>query len=187
MDDIERLLRSVIEDYSSLIRKVVQAHLFARDGADLDDIEQEIRLKLWSALKSGKNIRQLPSYIKRVAYTVTIDQVRRQRMQAPYREALEGDPSEDIAAAGRPESPLERDLERREMSARLREMILRLEGDRGRVLDLYAAGRSVEEICAATGWDKVRVRHLLYRGIEDLRARGALEGVAAATSAGKKG
>ena len=88
MDDIERQVRDIIERYSALIRKVIQGQLFPGDDVDLEDVEQEIRGKLWKSLEKGKKIEKLPSYIMKVAYTATVDELRRLRKQAPYRDTL---------------------------------------------------------------------------------------------------
>jgi DNA-directed RNA polymerase specialized sigma24 family protein len=44
---------------------------------DFDDIMQEACLKLWRAISDGREIHQFPSYLHRVAATVTIDAMRR--------------------------------------------------------------------------------------------------------------
>jgi DNA-directed RNA polymerase specialized sigma24 family protein len=48
-------------------------------------------------------------------------------------------------------------------------MINSLRESRKQVLRLYLTGLSPEEISELFDWDKTRVRHLLYRGIEELR------------------
>jgi DNA-directed RNA polymerase specialized sigma24 family protein len=62
-------------------------------------------------------------------------------------------------------------LEWEEMRMTIRALIDGLGEDRKNVLLLYAAGMSIEEICEFCRWDKIKVRHLLYRGISDLRQK----------------
>ena len=174
MPELEDTIRTIIDRYALLIRKIIQAHLFARDGVDPEDIEQEIRIRLWKSLRKGKNIGQLTSYIKKMAYTATIDELRRQKKQAPYRETLPGDGRleqvDEAAGVQDPSSPASA-LEQKETRRALKELLADLSLDRRQVLNLYLVGMSIDEICATSGWDRTRVRHLLYRGIDELRAK----------------
>lgn len=189
--EIEDLIREIIEKYSALIRSVIQAHVFPGDAVNLEDVEQEIRIKLWKSVKKGKNIEKLPSYLKKVAYTVTVDELRRMRKQAPYHDALnwgrlmldqEGDPP--VSAAAQPEAR----YDRMQRSQEIGRMLENLAPGRRRVLRLYAGGLSIDEICEFSGWDRTRVRHLLYRGIDDLRLLsrdGEKEGTGTGNGTGK--
>jgi len=172
MEDIEGQIRDIINRYSGLIRSVIQNHLHAGDGLDPQDIEQEIRIKLWKSIRKGKKIDKLPSYLKKMAYTATVDELRRLRKQAPDRDIyswgrmlliLEGGSTEPGEAIP------EEDYVRREDTRILGSIIEKLSPDRKCVLRLYASGFSIDEICEFFGWDRTRVRHLLYRGIDDIR------------------
>jgi hypothetical protein len=44
-----------------------------------------------------------------------------------------------------------------------------LSGNRREVLRLFLKGQTIEEISASLKWEKTKVRHLFYRGIDDLR------------------
>lgn len=86
MKDIEGQIRDIINRYSALIRSVIQNHLHAEDGLDPQDIEQEIRIKLWKSIRKGKKIDNLSSYLKKMVYTATVDELLRLRKQAPHRD-----------------------------------------------------------------------------------------------------
>lgn len=170
--EIEDRIRDIINRYSALIRSVIITHIHAGDALDPQDIEQEIRIKIWKSIRKGINIDKLPSYIKKVAYTATIDELRRLRKQAPYRSTFDWGRMLILVQEGlsdsNGENP-ERGYDRLESELAIAPLLEKLSQDRKRVLQLYACGLSVDEICECFNWDRTRVRHLLYRGIDDLK------------------
>jgi len=174
MQDLEQSTKAVIDRFSLLIKKVIQGHLHRSDDIDLEDIEQEVRLKIWAFLKKGKNVQNLPSYIKKVAYSTTIDELRKMIKQRPSGEAemlkrifagsaLMSRPVKDFY----PEAGIE-DTEARE---KILALVDSLSENRKKVLRLYLEGLSIDEISASLHWEKPRVRHLFYRGIDDLKEK----------------
>ena len=174
MDEFETRLGRVIADFASLIRNVILTNLHKSDDVDLEDIEQEVKLKLWKLLKKGKKVENLPSYIRKVAYSATIDELRKMRKQVPMRElqgAADLDSLRKMFSSNWPSQTPQAELEWKEMKTTIRALMEGLGEDRRSVLLLYSAGMSIEEIGELCRWDKVKVRHLLYRGIGDLREK----------------
>ncbi len=174
MQDLEQSTQDVIERFALLIKKVIQKNLHRSDDIDLEDIEQEVRLKIWAFLKKGKDVQNLPSYIKKVAYSSTIDELRKMRKQAPARELqsrADRDALGDLLSSKWPSQSPQDELEWKETRAAVRSLIEELGEDRKHVLLLYLAGMSIEEISEFCRWDRIKVRHLLYRGIGDLREK----------------
>lgn len=173
MDPNELRFLEIIERFSGLIKALVLKNLY-QSRIDPEDVEQEVKFKLWRFLRKGNKIENLPSFIMKAVYTITMDELRRMRKQMPPGDLVELKNlyllSEEVSGGGFGDSP-EALLERRETSRRVREAIESLSENRKQVLRLYVQGMSVDEICAFCGWDRVKVRHFLYRGIEDLRAR----------------
>lgn len=172
MTDIEQDTKAVIEQFSLLIRQVIQRNLHRSDGIDLEDVEQEVRVKIWTFLKKGKKIDNLPSYIKRVAYSKTIDELRKAMKQRPSSEPESlkrvfsgADQITDPPADLYPESRLDESETRESLGG----MVDSLSENRRKVLRLFLKGLTIEEISSALQWDKATVRHLFYRGIDDLR------------------
>jgi len=177
MPDLERDIEEIIGQFTLLIRQVIQRNLHRGDDIDLEDIEQEVRLKIWKFLKKGKKVDNLASYIKRVAYSTTIDELRRMMKQRPTRDQeglkkvfndLHG-PSRGVGDSS-PEIRLEDSEVKRTMGT----LVDSLSENRRRVLRLYLSGMSIEEISESLEWDKPRVRHLFYRGIDDLKEKSRL-------------
>jgi len=174
MADFETRLKQVIADFSALIRNVILMNLHRTDDVDIEDIEQEIKLKLWKLLKKGKRVDNLPSYIRKMAYSATVDELRKMRKQVPTRELQSGadrDSLRELLSAKWPSQSPPDELEWKEMRAAVRGQIEGLGEDRKCILLLYLAGMSVEEMSEFCRWDKVKVRHLLYRGISDLKEK----------------
>lgn len=174
MQEIESDIKEVIDKFSSLIRYVILKNLFKTDDIDIEDIEQEVKIKIWKFIKKGKKVEKLPSYIQRVAYTTTVDELRKMRRQVPARQS---DSLKNIYSLSKSifnedgiNSP-ERLLEDKELKLSLRELIDCLSNNRKQVLRLYLKGMSVEEICEFFKWDKTKVRHLLYRGINNIKEK----------------
>ncbi|MFC2165831.1 RNA polymerase sigma factor, partial [Acidobacteriota bacterium] len=112
--------------------------------------------------------------IKRVAYTATIDELRKMRKQNPTSDTIGLKniySMSRIKELGNPVDSPEFQMEGREMRESLKGLIDSLGENRKQVLRLYLVGMSIEEICEFFDWDKTRVRHLLYRGIDDLKEK----------------
>ena len=172
MKDLESETKAVIEQFSLLIRQVIQKNLHRSDGLDPEDIEQEVRVKIWTFLKKGKKIDNLPSYIKRVAYSKTIDELRKAMKQRPssepesLRRTFTG--ADQIAAPPKDFFPEEL-LDQSETREAIREMVDSLSENRRKVISLFLTGQTIEEISSSLNWERTKVRHLFYRGIDDLR------------------
>lgn len=174
MPDLEQSTKAVIERFSLLIKQVIQKNLHRSDVVDLEDIEQEVRLKIWAFLKKGKNVQNLPSYIKKVAYSTTIDELRKMMKQRPS-----GEPESlrrIFAGAAQMSGPVkdfspEAGVEDGEAREKILGLVDSLSENRKKVLRLYLAGLSIDEICTSLNWEKPKVRHLFYRGIDDLKEK----------------
>ncbi len=174
MRETDRAIENIIADYARFVRQIIRKFVFRGDGIDLEDIEQEVRLKIWKFLKSGNKIENLPSYIRKVAYSTTIDELRRMRIQKPPREPetlkrvflgtgqISGE-SGDFSPEGR--------LESEEARQSIGALVETLSEDRKKVLNLFLSGMSIDEISKFLNWDRTRIRHLYYRGIDDLKDR----------------
>jgi RNA polymerase sigma factor (sigma-70 family) len=174
MQDFDRDIEDVIEKFAQLVRQIIRKHVYQGDGIDLEDIEQEVRLKIWRFLKKGNKVDNLPSFIKKVAYSTTIDELRRMRNQKPSckpealkRVFLETGGISVESAEFSPETRLDGDESRRSIGA----LVETLSEDRKKVINLFLSGMSLEEISELLNWDRTRIRHLYYRGVDDLKDR----------------
>jgi RNA polymerase sigma factor (sigma-70 family) len=175
MQDLEESAQVVIERFSLLVRMVIQKNLHRSDDIDLEDIEQEVRIKIWTFLKKGKKVQNLASYIKKVAYSTTIDELRKMMKQRPpgqpesLKRVFSG--ASQVSSGPLDDFCPETGLESREAKESIRALVDSLSENRRKVLELYLSGMTIEEISASLNWEKPRVRHFFYRGLDDLKAR----------------
>ncbi len=143
------------------VRQVCPAPL--RDQTD--DIVQLATLKVLRILERGEGNRTLgASYLKKVAYTVAIDELRKRRVDREI--AMDAD-LERTWADGAP------DPERLARSSRsaiaISECMDGLNDDRRVAVAAYLQGHSVPETGRLTGWSTKRAENLVYRGLAQLR------------------
>ena len=75
--DDDARFAAVVEQYGRLLRDAIARVCPRHLGLQFDDLEQEARVRLWKALRSEREVRDLASYIYKVAATTTIDAIRR--------------------------------------------------------------------------------------------------------------
>ena len=106
------------------------------------------------------------AYLKRVATSVTIDEIRRRRVRPQvYLEDLGG---EAVAVGRQPDQ--EELASGRQIGEHIRACVALLSDDRRRAVTLYLQGDGVPAIAEAMGWDRKRAENLVYRGLADLRS-----------------
>jgi RNA polymerase sigma factor (sigma-70 family) len=164
-------VEKVIDDFSSLIRSAIRKTSPSVDQSQMDDIEQEVKIKIWKQiLKSEKKILNLGSYIWKVTYTTTCRIMKTVSTERKMRWSR-GDGLLNIdekIASGEAPSP-NHHLENKELMEIVRKSIDSLIESRRSVLKLYLIGMDQVEITEYFGWSEGKVRNLLSRGLEDLR------------------
>ena len=160
-----------IHEYSNLIRAAIRKTSPQIDESQMDDIEQEVKIKIWKEiLKSEKKILNLGSYIWKVTYTTTCRIMKTVSMERRIAWSQSGESlhyAEDVAQ-GKNSSPNHR-LEKKELLEIIKETIDLLIESRRAVLKLYLMGMDQMEISEFFGWSEGKVRNLISRGLADLR------------------
>jgi RNA polymerase sigma-70 factor (ECF subfamily) len=144
-------------------------------GDRAEDIVQAALIRIVELRSRGETTAPLPaSYLWKVAYTATIDEIRRVRKEheVPL-EALQPSVGEPVAGS----DPL-RDESLRELGRGIQQCLARLIEPRRLAVGLHLLGHSSGEIAAIAGWDGKRSRNLLHRGLGDLRRCLATKGIA---------
>jgi RNA polymerase sigma-70 factor (ECF subfamily) len=149
-----------------MIRSVGARHGLSE--ADLDDVVQDVRIRLWRSCTTSEQIERLgTSYVYRAATTAALDLLRQRRARGAAVTESVDDHSDRIAASGGASDEADaRDLEAQVLSA-----IEALPLARRTVVRMYLSGYEREEIADLLGWTEAKTRNLLYRGLDDLRAR----------------
>lgn len=175
-DAISSHLEAVLTNFSGMVRRVGWRHRLSE--ADIDELLQDVRIRLWRAQSDGvssEKVSHVPaSYIYRTATTAALDLIRRRRSGR----ASSHDSVDDVEALERvvdfsavtTVGP-EQDVEASELSDLVERAILQIPESRRAVVRMYLAGYPREEIGQLMGWSEAKTRNLLYRGLNDLRAR----------------
>lgn len=164
-DSVSPVLDTVVARFAERVKRIGTQHGLM--GSDVDDLVQEVRVRLWRALQSGEKIQAAPaSYVHRTAVSAALDLLRRRRARR-----------ETPVQAGRPssearlgESPAADRLHgQSELEQQVARAVEELAESRRAVVRMHLAGYGREEIAALLGWTEPRTRNLLYRGLADLR------------------
>ncbi len=164
-DQVSSALDRVLARFAERVRYIGIRH--GLTGSDVEDLLQEVRLRLWKALESDEKILAAPaSYVHRTAVSAALDVLRRRRARRETPARLSR-PS-GIAMLG--ESPAaDRLLEEIELQEQVGRAVEQLIPARRSVVKMYLSGYGREEIADLLGWTEPKTRNLLYRGLADLR------------------
>lgn len=134
--------------------------------AQREDIVQAAMIRVLRARARREDDVVLPAaYLWKVAYTATIDEIR--KLRAKREVSLAADSSTELVDA-RALGP-ERVAEAAEISAAIRECLATLNDARRQAVTLYLQGHSVPEIGRLLGWPTKRAENMVYRGLAELR------------------
>lgn len=160
----------VIERYGALIKAVIARTYSGRLELNADDIVQEVKIKLWKELSKQEKIVNLKAFICQIAFTTTIDEIRKvkTRRQEPLPEE-EQEMDLLMSARVRPDPPTPQvELERKEIQRLVVSAVDSLGDNRRQVVKLYLYGMNYKEIASELSWSEGKARNLLYRGLEEL-------------------
>lgn len=164
--ELSSVLEDIVRRFGSFMRRT--AHRHGIDVAELDDVVQETRIRLWKALDTPEKVRQAPaSYIYRTTMSAALDFLRRRRSRRE--DSIDHQPQsvvdlQFVTPRGADSATLEGDVK----DALDRAVNLLVESRRG-VVRMYLAGFDREEIADVLGWSEAKTRNLLYRGLGDVR------------------
>ena len=136
-----------------------------RDGSAGDDVVQETFLRAQAHLDEVREPEKVAAWLLRIAHNLCIDYLR-------ARQALRIDPTADPEAfQGCIDASLQREVERGEMSACVREMVDRLpDTDRSVILLYDISALSHQEIADVLGIEVGAVKVRLHRARRKLRS-----------------
>jgi RNA polymerase sigma-70 factor (ECF subfamily) len=167
-DALRALLERLLAEHRATIRRAIQRTLPAPLTNDLDDIEQEVILRLWRVLESEKEITSPASYLHMTAVNATIDAIRRRRARPEVALDLENEAEPTVRIRAATASP-EDQATRRQQLARARQALGSIAPNRARAVKLHLQGFTTQEVGDLLGWTEAKARNLVYRGLDDLR------------------
>lgn len=168
------LLEAVASYESPLLRYVAS---IVKGGAhNAQDVVQETFVRLHAALVAGEEVKNLRSWLYRVAHNLSIDQYRRQQRRRRLAEQAGEDPAIGPAAreGGSELATLERHEEAGVALAELAELPLE---QRQVLLMKVIEGMTLQEIADATGVKIGTVHYRLCGGLRELGRRLRAKGI----------
>ena len=161
-------LERLLADYGAKVRALVASHGLAQHGIDPDDVEQEVRIRLWRAIERDRSAAFAASYIQRVVASTVIDALRRAQVRAA--EPLPEESEEGIALPDETVGP-ERSASEDQHVQALRLCLDELPERRRLPIAMHLQGFAQKEIADAIGTSEEAARKLISRGLEELKQR----------------
>ena len=156
-------VKEELENIFSRSLKIIYSHIYKfnphKYGIDVDDLLQEIKIKLWKILEDEKKIKNYSSYIKRITNSIVIDQIRRTRR---YERTVNKEKQEVLLNQNQSHSTIG-------INEIIGQSIDSLIDSRREVIRLHLLGLDVYEIAALLDCSETQIKNLLYRGINDLK------------------
>ena len=132
----------------------------------VEDLAQEAVLKVWEIQQRSENRREFsPFYLRKVAHSVLVDEIRRRARRKE--ESLDAEVSGSPVMATRP-GPERRTMSR-ELGRAIVECMEKMNRNRRRALVLRRLGHSAQEVADLLGWGRKQAQNRIYRGLADLR------------------
>ena len=156
MDNKEQAFTQLVREHKSTIYSV--CYMFSRDTGEIDDLFQEILIRLWKGYDSFRAESDVRTWIYRVALNCCLnaDKKKRRLMGERVPLSVDIDPFEDTN---------DRALQTKRLYARINQLGL---VDRAIIL-LWLEGLSYEEIGAIMGISVKNVSFQLHRIKEELK------------------
>lgn len=163
-----RLSQGELASLRAALAKAVRRACPTRLADSADDLVQ-IAFERVHRLVGEGNAQVSASYLRKVAYSVVVDEIRRRRRrnevsidpddggQDPAFELPSGAPDPESRAGGR------------EIGDAIRGCLGHLVGPRRSAVTLHLMGHTVPEIGRLLGWEGKKADNLVYRGMADLR------------------
>lgn len=159
----EAQFRVLIERYAGFVRATLRQIDYKLSQADLEELEQDVRLKLWQALVGEGNFDKPASYIKKVVNSVAIDAARKRLSRggdAPHLDYSTLEVDDELSQ------------EVLHYRSELQQLMTRWEEQSQastQVLSLYLQGFSTEEIGQLLQMSEAKARNMLYRFLAEVR------------------
>ncbi|MGH1341478.1 MAG: RNA polymerase sigma factor [Nannocystales bacterium] len=160
--DENATLREIRQRLTRAIGSVCPAAM----NAHSEDIVQLAMLRVAKVRSQGLGNAPLPaSYLWRVAYSTTIDELR--KLQSRQR-TVDGAAEASVAGPRVVPAP-DTSAEAQQLGTAIRACLCGLAENRRRAVNLYLQGHTVPETGSLLGWTRKRTENLVFRGLADLR------------------
>jgi RNA polymerase sigma factor (sigma-70 family) len=161
----DRELEQILSRFTGFIRAAIRGYHPEKYGVDIDDVLQDVKIKLWKILHDEKKIENYSSYIKKIVESSVIDQFRKfKREEGIYLHEVGKHIRENSGNC--PYDSLYVEMDIKDLVGKAVNGLIE---SRRKVVQLYLLNMSIEEISLYFHWSKDKTRNLLYRGLCDLK------------------
>ena len=167
-DSVDARLEQVLRDFGARLGVLMRSYRLDRHGIDPDDVEQEVRIRLWKAISRDRSGAFHASFLQSVAATTVIDALRRSEVRAA--EPLPEDDGEPGQLAESGVSPEQSATDDERMSG-LQRCLAEIPERRRLPITLHLQGFSLQEIADVVGTSAEAARKLVTRGLDGLKSR----------------
>ena len=176
-DPVSEALESTLERFGAMVRSVAWRR--GLRGQDLEEVLQEVRVRMWRARGDSAAIQASPaSYVYRTAMSAALDLLRQRRRAIGSNQAGDSAMSDSAATAMLESVPSTlpeggspaRVLDAAELERAVESALTAIPASRQAVVRMYLMGHPLPEIARLMCWPEPKTRSLLYRGLAGLRA-----------------
>jgi len=167
---LDSVLERLLGEFRARLRATIARRCPPRLGLDADDVEQEVRIRLWKVLASEKVIVHPASYLHQVTLSVIVDLLRRRRARPDSDPAEEYEAVADRTTSSGSDTP-QRVAENAAAAGAVMGVIATLPERRRRPVQLHLQGFSTMQIGVLLGISEAAARNLVYRGLDELRVQ----------------
>ncbi len=164
-------LQQLLAEYGTRLRAIVRARCPQALGVDPDEVEQDVRVRVWQALTREKTIEQPASYLYQTAMSVIVDHIRRRQA----RPDLAANDETELAGVADTADP-QRAAAGEQFGQALHRVLDELPPRRRQPVQLHLQGFGTAEIGRLLQMTEATARNLIYRGLDELRERLKTEG-----------
>lgn len=163
----EAEFRRLVDRWAVYVRQVLISIDGRRSPEDLEELEQDVRLKLWQVLSRERVWDKPASFIRSVVMSVAIDAARKRQVRGGSAEHIGLDQME----SGLPDPVADLGPDQRAELRVLLERLGREDEEKAQALGLYLQGFTTAEIGTLLGWTEAKARNTVYRTLDALRAQ----------------
>jgi len=159
-------IEKIIMDLSSFLASKLNSLGYQRHGLEKDDLLQEIHIRIWKTYKNNNhNIRYFNAYIKKIVYSVFINEIN--RINKEHKALETGGPCLDSyngssGCGTAPDDP---------SKSILLGSIDCLNETKQQVIKLRLEGFTFDEIARLNRWSYRKTCNIFYRGLKDLKRK----------------
>lgn len=159
-------IEAALARFTKVVRARLRVHDLRRHGIDEDDVEQDVRIRLWNTLERESAIDLSGAYVQKVVLSAVIDAVRRERTRrTEFGQDLDAAESIHADLGRQPDRLLAQD----QWMCHVQGCIERLPLRRQRPVRLYLLGYTMQELSDLSGLTLDAGSKLVRRGLAELR------------------